>query len=124
MRHGGRLADQAGATMQEVVESIRRVAGLMGEITVASQEQSAGIEQIHDAVSQMDQVTQQNAAMVEEAAGAAQSLQDQAAGLARLVSVFRLGGAAPAHAGLQAQAQAPRPVAVRHGAVRPSLTAA
>ena len=122
--NGGRLADQAGATMQEVVESIRRVAGLMGEITVASQEQSAGIEQIHDAVSQMDQVTQQNAAMVEEAAGAAQSLQDQAAGLARLVSVFRLGGAAPAHAGLQAQAQAPRPVAVRHGAVRPSLTAA
>jgi methyl-accepting chemotaxis protein len=87
---GSQLADQAGATMQEVVDSIRRVAGIMGEITVASQEQSTGIEQIHQAVSQMDQVTQQNAAMVEEAAGAARSLQDQAAGLAQLVSVFRL----------------------------------
>jgi len=88
---GSQLADQAGATMQEVVDSIRRVAGIMGEITVASQEQRTGIEQIHQAVSQMDQVTQQNAAMVEEAAGAAQSLQDQAAGLAQLVSVFRIG---------------------------------
>jgi methyl-accepting chemotaxis protein len=91
---GSQLADQAGATMQEVVDSIRRVAGIMGEITVASQEQRTGIEQIHQAVSQMDQVTQQNAAMVEEAAGAAQSLQDQAAGLAQLVSVFRLGAQA------------------------------
>jgi len=91
---GSQLADQAGATMQEVVDSIRRVAGIMGEITVASQEQRTGIEQIHQAVSQMDQVTQQNAAMVEEAAGAAQSLQDQAAGLAQLVSVFRIGAQA------------------------------
>jgi methyl-accepting chemotaxis protein len=91
---GSQLADQAGATMQEVVDSIRCVAGIMGEITVASQEQRTGIEQIHQAVSQMDQVTQQNAAMVEEAAGAAQSLQDQAAGLAQLVSVFRLGAQA------------------------------
>jgi methyl-accepting chemotaxis protein len=121
--NGGRLADQAGVTMQEVVDSIRRVAGIMGEITVASQEQSTGIEQIHQAVSQMDQVTQQNAAMVEEAAGAAQSLQDQAAGLARLVSVFRLGGAAPAPAHA-APARALRPAVAHHGAVRPGLTAA
>jgi methyl-accepting chemotaxis protein len=104
--NGSRLADQAGATMQEVVDSIGRVAGIMGEITVASQEQSLGIEQIHQAVSQMDQVTQQNAAMVEEAAGAAQSLQQQAAGLTELVSVFRLG------------AQATQPAAVTHAAAR------
>ncbi|MGJ7917381.1 methyl-accepting chemotaxis protein [Massilia sp. LXY-6] len=89
---GGQLVEQAGATMQEVVTSIRRVADIMGEITTASQEQKLGIEQIHQAISQMDQVTQQNAGMVEEAAGAAQSLQERATGLAGLVSVFRLGG--------------------------------
>nr|WP_314543491.1 methyl-accepting chemotaxis protein [uncultured Massilia sp.] len=87
---GSRLVDQAGTTMQEVVDSIRRVAGLMNEITAASQEQRIGIEQIHDAVSQIDQVTQQNAAMVEEAAGASQSLLDRASSLAQSVSVFRL----------------------------------
>nr|WP_313634283.1 methyl-accepting chemotaxis protein [Massilia timonae] len=87
---GSRLVDQAGATMEEIVQSVRRVADIMGEITTASAEQSAGIEQIHQAISQMDQGTQQNAALVEEAAGAAQSLQDSAAGLAQRVSVFRL----------------------------------
>jgi len=113
---GSRLADQAGATMQEVVNSIRRVAGIMSEITVASQEQSMGIEQIHHAVSQMDQVTQKNAAMVEEAAGAAQSLRDNAAGLARLVSVFRLDAQAHGQdASVPAAAQAG---AMRHEAPR------
>ncbi|MFK3739050.1 methyl-accepting chemotaxis protein [Massilia sp. TN1-12] len=87
---GSRLVDQAGTTMQDVVDSIHRVAGIMNEITAASQEQRIGIEQIHDAVSQIDQVTQQNAAMVEEAAGASQSLLDRASGLAQSVSVFRL----------------------------------
>ena len=87
---GSRLVDQAGATMEEIVQSVRRVADIMGEITTASAEQSAGIEQIHQAISQMDQGTQQNAALVEEAAGAAQSLQDSAAGLARRVSFFKL----------------------------------
>ena len=87
---GTRLVDQAGATMDEIVQSVRRVADIMGEISAASAEQSAGIEQIHQAISQMDQTTQQNAALVEEAAGAAQSLQDSAAGLAQRVSVFRL----------------------------------
>ena len=87
---GSRLVDQAGATMEEIVQSVRRVADIMGEITTASAEQSAGIEQIHQAISQMDQGTQQNAALVEEAAGAAQSLQDSAAGLAQRVSVFKL----------------------------------
>jgi len=87
---GSRLVDQAGATMHEVVGSIRRVAAIMGEITAASQEQKVGIEQIHQAISQMDHVTQQNAAMVEEAAGASRALRDRATGLADLVSVFRL----------------------------------
>jgi len=88
---GSRLVDQAGVTMRQVVDSIQHVAGIMGDITHASQEQRIGIEQLHQAISQMDRATQQNAAMVEEAAGAAQSLQDRAAGLAQLVSVFRLG---------------------------------
>jgi methyl-accepting chemotaxis protein len=108
---GSRMVDQAGATMQEVVDSIRRVADIMNEITVASQEQSTGIEQIHQAVSQMDQVTQQNAAMVEEAAGASSSLQEQAAGLARLVSVFRIGG--------HGHGAAARPVETPHAPARP-----
>jgi methyl-accepting chemotaxis protein len=90
VEEGSRLVDRAGTTMQDVVESIHRVAGIMNEITTASQEQRVGIEQIHDAVSQIDQVTQQNAAMVEEAAGASQSLLDRASGLEQLVSVFRL----------------------------------
>ncbi|MEW7850353.1 methyl-accepting chemotaxis protein [Massilia aurea] len=87
---GTRLVDQAGATMEEIVQSVRRVAGIMGEISVASAEQSSGIEQIHQAISQMDQATQQNAALVEEAASAAASLQDSAAGLADRVSVFKI----------------------------------
>jgi methyl-accepting chemotaxis protein len=106
---GTALVDQAGATMQEVVDSIRRVAGIMGEITVASQEQKVGIEQIHEAISQMDQVTQQNAAMVEEAAGASAALHERAESLSRLVSVFRVGRApgAPQRPGAAAHGAAP-----------------
>ncbi len=89
---GTRLVDQAGSTMQEVVVSIRRVTDIMGEITAASQEQTNGIEQINQAVMQMDTVTQQNAALVEEAAATAQSMQNQAANLAQAVSVFKLSG--------------------------------
>jgi methyl-accepting chemotaxis protein len=87
---GARLVDQAGATMEQVVTSIRRVTDIMGEITSASQEQTGGIEQVNQAIGQMDQVTQQNAALVEEAAAAAASMQDQAAKLAEVVSVFKL----------------------------------
>ncbi|HSY29041.1 MAG TPA: methyl-accepting chemotaxis protein, partial [Burkholderiaceae bacterium] len=90
---GSRLVDQAGVTMTEIVDSIRRVTDIMGEITAASQEQTTGIEQINKAIVQMDQVTQQNAALVEEAAAAAGALQDQSGHLAKLVSVFRLTGA-------------------------------
>jgi methyl-accepting chemotaxis protein len=89
---GTRLVDQAGTTMNEIVDSIRRVTDIMGEITAASQEQTSGIEQINQAISQMDEVTQQNAALVEEAAAAAESLQDQAGNLSQVVSVFKLDG--------------------------------
>jgi methyl-accepting chemotaxis protein len=87
---GAKLVDQAGATMQEVVASIRRVTDIMGEITAASQEQTSGIQQVNQAITQMDSTTQQNAALVEEAAAAAQSMQTQAAHLLQVVSVFKM----------------------------------
>jgi methyl-accepting chemotaxis protein len=87
---GTALVDEAGKTMQNVVGSIQRVTDIMGEITAASQEQTSGIEQVNQAVIQMDRVTQQNAALVEEAAAAAQSLQEQASTLAHTVSAFKL----------------------------------
>ena len=89
---GAKLVDQAGATMQEIVGSIRRVTDIMGEITAASREQTEGIEQVNQAIIQMDETTQQNAALVEEAAAAAASLQDQAGNLVELVSVFKIDG--------------------------------
>jgi len=92
---GSALVDQAGSTMEEVVESIRRVADIMGEISAATGEQTLGIEQINEAVSQMDQTTQQNASLVEEATAASETLQRQAADLAEAVRVFKLDGAAP-----------------------------
>ncbi|MES2040149.1 MAG: methyl-accepting chemotaxis protein, partial [Pseudomonadota bacterium] len=87
---GTRLVDQAGITMQEVVDSVRRVSDIISEITAAGAEQSSGIDQINTAIIQMDQVTQQNAALVEEAAAAAGALQEQAANLSRVVGVFKL----------------------------------
>jgi methyl-accepting chemotaxis protein len=96
---GAQLVDQAGSTMDGIVESVRRVTDIMGEIMAAAQEQSTGIDEINRAVAQMDRVTQQNAALVEEAAAASESMQDQAAQLAQVVSVFELA---------DAQAQAPR----------------
>ncbi|MFG0675571.1 methyl-accepting chemotaxis protein [Delftia sp. WSY_7] len=87
---GSRLVQDAGATMGKVVESVQRVTAIVTEISNASQEQSTGIAEIGTAVSQMDQSTQQNAALVEEATAAAQSLQQQAAQLADVVAGFRL----------------------------------
>lgn len=87
---GSKLVGQAGSTMHEVVESIRRVSDIVAEITAASQEQSVGIEEVSKALSQMDQVTQQNAALVEEATAATQSMQQQATELTRIVSTFTL----------------------------------
>jgi len=92
--NGSKLVQQAGATMGEVVVSVKRVTDVVGEISSASQEQTIGIEQINQAITQMDQTTQQNAALVEQAAGSAASMQSQADHLARLVSVFNLGSSA------------------------------
>jgi methyl-accepting chemotaxis protein len=110
---GGKLVDDAGKTMGEIVSSVKRVTDIMSEIAAASQEQSSGIEQVNQAIAQMDEVTQQNAALVEEAAAAAESLQDQAAKLTETVSVFRLEGAShgvqpvsPARQGTPARAMA------------------
>ncbi|AVR28806.1 methyl-accepting chemotaxis protein [Burkholderia thailandensis] len=87
---GDRLAKEAGATMHEVVESIRRVTRIMAEITRASEQQTGGIVEIDRAITQMDQVTQQNASLVEEAAAAAESMREQSAALVRAVRVFKL----------------------------------
>jgi methyl-accepting chemotaxis protein len=87
---GKKLVDQAGSTMQAIVESIKSVTDIMGEIAAASQEQTAGIEQINQAITEMDDVTQQNASLVEEAAAASQSLQDQAGSLSQAVSLFKI----------------------------------
>jgi len=89
---GGRLVNEAGSTMQEIVQGIARVTDIMSEIAEASAEQTVGIEQVNSAITQMDSVTQQNAALVEEAAAAAASLEEQAAQLATLVSVFKVNG--------------------------------
>jgi methyl-accepting chemotaxis protein len=88
---GTRLVDQAGTTMTEVVDSVQRVATIMGEITAANREQGAGIERVNQAIERMDNVTQQNAAMVEEAASAAQSMREETDRLVRAISVFKLG---------------------------------
>jgi methyl-accepting chemotaxis protein len=91
VEQGGTLVDEAGATMSEIVSSIRRVTDIMGEISTASNEQSIGVAQIGNAVTQMDQATQQNAALVEEMASAASSLNGQAQDLVQAMSVFKVG---------------------------------
>jgi methyl-accepting chemotaxis protein len=87
---GAKLVDQAGATMEQVVESIRRVTDIMAEITHATHEQTGGIEQVNQSIGLMDEATQQNAALVEESAAAAGAMQEQAAKLAQVVGVFKL----------------------------------
>ncbi len=91
---GTTIVHQAGTTMTEIVSSVKDVAGIMNSISSASQEQSSGIDEISKAIVQMDGMTQQNAAMVEQASAAAASLQDQAEALERSLSVFRLSTAA------------------------------
>ncbi|WP_175626595.1 MULTISPECIES: methyl-accepting chemotaxis protein [Oxalobacteraceae] len=112
---GSKLVAQAGSTMTEVVDSVKRVTDIMAEIMAASEEQSAGIEQVNQAISQMDNVTQQNAALVEEAAAAAASLKDQAVKLEQTVSVFKIDANA-----IQAEQQ--QQEAARSTPVRPALT--
>jgi len=129
---GGKLVAQAGQTMREIVDSVRSVTDIMTEISAASLEQTAGIEQINQAVTQMDEGTQQNAALVEEAAAAATSMREQAARLAQAVAVFQIDGeqmqgasaaaAAPQAVAPVRAALAPAPVAMRTPAPTPEPT--
>ncbi len=89
---GTQLVTDAGATMNDIVQSVRRVADVIGEITAASTEQSAGISQVNDSIANLDQMTQQNAALVEQSAAAAQSMREQADQLAQAVAVFKVSG--------------------------------
>jgi len=110
VEHGSALVDQAGTTMTGVVQAITRVTNLMGEISSASHEQAQGVAEVGAAVSQMDHVTQQNAALVEEMAAAANSLNAQAEDLVAHVAVFKLGGAAASRAHPQAGHAHARPL--------------
>ncbi|NYF19236.1 methyl-accepting chemotaxis protein [Xanthomonas sp. JAI131] len=110
---GSALVDRAGQTMQEIVSSVQRVTDIMGEISAASQEQSLGIEQVNQTVTQMDEATQQNAALVEEATAAARTLQTQAGQLSATVAEFKL----------DPQASAPAPQAAPVAKARPSVRA-
>jgi methyl-accepting chemotaxis protein len=114
---GARLVDEAGRTMEDIVTSVRRVTDIIAEISHASQEQSIGIEQINIAIGQMDETTQQNAALVEQAGAAAVSLQDEAANLARLVSIFKLDahGARPSTGTAVLPATRPAPTSATPG---------
>jgi methyl-accepting chemotaxis protein len=105
---GSKLVAQAGQTMEEIVTSIRRVTDIMSEITAASVEQSQGIEQVNTAITQMDEVTQQNAALVEEAAAAAESLEEQAQTLSAAIATFKV-----------TESSSRAPAAVRKGAAAP-----
>ena len=89
---GSKQVDQAGATMNEIVQAVKRVTDIMAEIAAASNEQSSGIEQVNQAITQMDEVTQQNAALVEQASAAAESMQEQAVSLSDKVRIFKLDG--------------------------------
>ncbi|SFU64335.1 Methyl-accepting chemotaxis protein [Paenacidovorax caeni] len=109
VEQGSQLVDQAGSTMEEVVTAIRRVTDIMGEISAASSEQASGVAQVGEAVTQMDHATQQNAALVEQSAAAAASLNQQAQDLVGAVAVFRLAQqhAAAAHAPVPQRVAAP-----------------
>jgi methyl-accepting chemotaxis protein len=122
VQEGTRLVENAGSTMTEIVSSVQRVTDIMGEISAASSEQSSGIDQVNTAITSMDEVTQQNAALVEEAAAAAESLVDQAISLMEVVGNFKLKGA-----GAQQERRASnspmrssKPVAAAKSAPRPA----
>jgi methyl-accepting chemotaxis protein-1 (serine sensor receptor) len=124
VEQGTLLVDQAGVTMGEVVDGIKRVTDLMGEISHASHEQAQGVSQVGEAVSQMDQVTQQNAALVEEMAAAASSLKSQAHDLVDTVAIFKLTpGTAHPHGGERVltgaslKLQSHRPIAIGHASL-------
>jgi methyl-accepting chemotaxis protein/methyl-accepting chemotaxis protein-1 (serine sensor receptor) len=122
---GARLVDDAGATMKEIVNSIQRVTDIMGEITQASEEQTSGLDQINQAIGQMDSITQQNVALVEEAAAAAVSLQDQVGVLSGVVDVFVLDEVPGQRELLRTSATSPgtRPAAPVHALSAPARRA-
>jgi methyl-accepting chemotaxis protein len=105
---GSKLVEEAGSTINEIVQAVKRVTDIMSEIAAASEEQSAGIGQVNTAVTQMDEVTQQNAALVEEASAAAQSMAQQAQALRQAVAVFRIADTRPAGSRIVAPASDPR----------------
>jgi methyl-accepting chemotaxis protein len=122
---GSRLVAAAGATMEEIVQSVKRVTDIMAEISAASKEQSNGIEEVNTAVTQMDKITQQNAALVEQAAAAAKSMEDQTDGLAGMVASFKLVDApAPPTRKPVVVAHRPAPPAPVARAARASVNAA
>jgi methyl-accepting chemotaxis protein len=118
---GARLVEQAGKTMEELVAAVRKVAQIVTEIAAASHEQSSGIEQINNAINQMDTVVQMNASLVEQATAAATSMAGQADGLARAVAQFRVEGSEPGAAIPTAPSRAP---ALARGAHAPGETRA
>jgi methyl-accepting chemotaxis protein len=125
VNNGYTLVEQAGTTMSEIMQAVRRVTDIMGEIAAASEEQSSGISQVGRAVTQMDEVTQQNAALVEQAAAAAASLQDQAARLRQTIGAFRVNGGEPTVAAKSLPAAAKKAVnAAAKPAVKPAVAAA
>ncbi len=111
---GSGLVQQAGSTMQEIVQSVQRVTDMIGEITAASAEQSSGIAQVNQAVGHLDQMTQQNAALVEESTAAAQSLREQAEQLAQAVSQFKVSGVADTLSAPRRPTPAPVPAPAKH----------
>jgi len=120
---GSRLVNEAGQTMGDIVDSIVRVTDIMGEITSATHEQTIGIEQINMAIAQMDEVTQQNAALVEEAAAASQSMQEQAGELAHVVGFFKTGNHVATVSKLSPVRAAPKAAAIARPAARPTPAA-
>ncbi|MCW0456364.1 methyl-accepting chemotaxis protein [Xanthomonas sacchari] len=121
---GSALVEQAGTTMQEIVASVQRVTDIMGEISAASQEQSAGIEQVNQTITQMDEATQQNAALVEEATAAARSMEDQAGQLNQAVALFKLDTSAAVASAAPAPLRRPAPPAPAAAAAKPRRPAA
>ncbi|HXZ08055.1 MAG TPA: methyl-accepting chemotaxis protein [Paraburkholderia sp.] len=117
VNNGSTLVEQAGTTMGEILQAVRRVTDIMGEIAAASEEQSSGISQVGRAVTQMDEVTQQNAALVEQAAAAAASLQDQAARLRETVAAFRVEEHAVRAEGFSATTKTPAKTASKPAAL-------
>jgi len=121
---GTRLVDQSGKTLEEIVAAVKKVSDIIAEIAAASQEQSAGIDQVNKAVTQMDEVTQQNAALVEEAAAASESMDEQARGLQKLIAFFTVdeesSGAPMAAAPAAAPRTAAAPAAPRRAASKPA----